>query len=271
MLGRWAIPNLTTIIIAGQVLLYFMAAMRANGDLQASPLAKVMLLPSAVVAGEVWRLITFLFVPPPAAPLLIIFYWMLMYLFGTSLERYWGTVRFNLFLLIGYLANVAAVFIAWGFGSDLVANNAFLYGTLFLAFARLNPNFVLHVFFILPIQIKWLALLAWIGYGYGFLVGSGMARMLVVASILNYVLFFGRDHWQQLKYGSRRRSFQARVEAATKALKHQCLICGLDSESSPKTLFRYCSKCDGQACYCPEHIQDHEHVTAEDASLAGKE
>jgi len=256
-LGRWAIPNLTTFIIAGQVLLYFMITMRPDQGM--NPLSNIVLLPSAVMGGEVWRLITFVFVPPPSRSLFVIFYWLLMYLFGTSLEQHWGAARYNLFLLIGYLASVVGVFVAWGFGSNFVADNSFLY---------LNPHYVIHLFFILPIQIKWLALLAWIGYGYQFFIGSGTARMLVLASLLNYLLFFGRDHWRDFKGGQRRRSYQSRTKAAAKQILHQCLVCEINSENSPRMLFRYCSKCDGQCCYCPEHIQDHEHVTADDSSAS---
>jgi len=261
--GRWAVPNLTTLLIAGQVLLYFVQTMsgaQGGGD----PLASVQLWPSAVMQGEVWRLVTFLFVPPNQSMLFILFYWMLLFRYGTALEQRWGTFRFNLFLLIGYLANVAAAFVAWGVGSEVVANSGYF---LFLAFARFYPNFVLQLFFILPIQIKWLALLAWIGYGYQLLTGDWMTRFLVVASVLNYLLFFGREHFQDVKQGQRRRSFQAQDQKASKSLVHRCLVCELDSEASPKTLFRYCSKCVGQCCYCPEHIRDHEHVAANQHEL----
>ncbi|NOY43070.1 MAG: rhomboid family intramembrane serine protease [Planctomycetes bacterium] len=266
--GRWAVPNITVLIIAGQVMLYVLSAMRGGQGLGGNVLAKLDLLPSAVMAGEIWRLVTFLFVPPPISPLFLVFYCMLFYRYGTALEQQWGVVRYNAFLLLGYLANLAAVFVAWGFGSDLLASNSFLYGTVFLAFARLFPSFVLNIFFILPIQIKWLALLAWIGYGYGLLTGSGMSRMLIVASVLNYLVFFGREHWRDFKSGQRRRSYQAKVVTASKQLAHQCLVCGLDRKTSPKTLFRYCSKCDGQCCYCPEHIHNHEHVVADEPDKA---
>ena len=260
--GRWAVPNLTVMIIAGQVLLYFAQMMRAGQGAGGNLLTNIRLVPGAVISGEIWRLVTFLFVPPQASPLFIVFYWMLFYMFGTSLEQQWGTFRYNAFLGIGYLANLAAAFVAWGLGANLVASNGFLYGTVFLAFARLFPNFIINLFFILPIQIKWLALLMWIGYGYQLLRGDWMARMLIVASVLNYLLFFGPEHLREWKSGHRRRAYQAHVKAATKPLKHQCLVCGLDSESSPQTLFRYCSKCEGQCCYCPEHIHNHEHVKA---------
>ena len=261
--GRWAIPNLTSIIIAGQVLLYFgrlVGAGRAGGG---DPLTMMYLMPSKVLEGEVWRLLSFAFVPPSTNALFAVIGWMIFYLFGTTLENQWGTVRYNTYLWLGYFANVGAAFVAWGLGADIPASNAFLYGTVFLAFARLFPNFVIHAFFVLPIQIKWLALLMWIGYGVGLVRGDGMTRMLIVASVLNYLVFFGRDHWLDLKRASRRRAFQAKTQRAEKSVRHQCRVCGLDSNTSPKTLFRYCSKCDGQCCYCPEHIQDHEHVVGE--------
>jgi hypothetical protein len=188
---------------------------------------------------------------------------MIFYLFGNSLENQWGTVRYNLFLWIGLLANVAAAFTTLAFGTDYLADNRFLYATVFLAFARLYPNFTINLFFILPIQIKWLALLMWIGLAVALAQGDWMTRVLIIASVANYLVFFGRDHWRDLKSGQRRRSYQSRANAAGKSLVHRCRVCGLDSETSPKTLFRYCSKCTGQCCYCPEHIQNHEHVTAD--------
>jgi len=257
--GRWAIPNVTVIIIAGQVLLYFLQITRAG---QGGELTKIHLLPGAVLQGEVWRLFTFLFTPPGERTILVVFYWMLMYMFGNGLEQQWGTFRYNLFLFIGYLASVVATFIAYAFGHNTLASNAFLYGSIFLAFARLFPDFTLRVAFILPIKVKWLALLMWIGYGYNLLRGDWMERMLIIASVFNYLLFLGGEHLREWKQGHRQRSFQAKT-LATKQIQHQCLVCGLDSKMSPKTLFRYCSKCDGQCCYCPEHVQKHEHVTAD--------
>ncbi|MGI9428256.1 MAG: hypothetical protein ACR2NM_06335 [Bythopirellula sp.] len=257
--GHWAIPNVTVIIIAGQILLFFLQQARIG---QGNALDKIHLLPGAVLQGEVWRLFTFLFTPPADRTILIIFYWILMYLFGSALEQSWGTFRYNMFLLVGYLASVVASFIAYALGYDFAASNGFLYGSIFLAFARIFPDYTLLLFFILPMKVKWLALLMWISYGYGLLKGDWMDRMLIIASVLNYLLFLGGEHVREWKHGHRRRSFQAKTKAAAQALVHQCLVCGLDSETSPKTLFRYCSKCEGQCCYCPEHIRNHEHVTS---------
>jgi hypothetical protein len=199
----------------------------------------------------------------------------MFYFMGTTLEANWGTFRYNVFLLIGYVACVASAFATYyvadaaGLPADLPANNGFLYGTVFLAFARLYPDFVLYIMFILPVKIKWLAMLQWIFYGLQFLGGDWMVKGMVVASVANYLLFFGRDIWQGAKQGHRRMKHQAGVLKGQGKLIHKCAVCGLSSDTSPQTQFRYCSKCDGERCYCPEHLQDHEHVSREASSSAG--
>ncbi len=271
--GRWAIPNVTRVIIAGQVLLYVGRYMLDQQGAGRDPTA-FWLLPGHVFSGEVWRLVTFVFSPPNRHPIFVIFFWILLYLFGNSLEQFWGTLRYNSFLLLGYAAMIlaslaiwswggdAALIVAYVFGSSLTGGlfnpSVFLYSSLFFAFARVFPHFVIHVYFILPIKIQWLAMIQWLAYGYVFLRGNWPVRILVVAAITNYVVFFGRDHWRELKSRQRRRAYRAR--AAPKKFTHQCLVCGLNSEDSPKTSFRYCSKCSGTCCYCPEHIQAHQHV-----------
>lgn len=271
--GRLAIPNATALLVAGQAALYVMAMVADRISL-----ASIAMVPGKVLQGEVWRLATFLFYPPSTGPLFVIFYFMLFYIFGNALETRWGAFRYNVFLAVGYVANVGAAFLAYGIAQaeaapkglaligGMQAPNYFLYGTVFLAFARLFPDFVLQLMFVLPIRIKWLALVAWIGYGYTLVkslsVGDYMTALLVVASVTNYLVFFGKEHWSDLKHGQRRRSYQAKAKKATEKPRHECRVCGLNSVDSPRTMFRYCSKCSGQACYCPEHIRDHEHVAS---------
>jgi hypothetical protein len=273
--GWLAVPHVTITLIVGQALLYFVAYLSAHGILPGgASIDRVFLVPSLVMEGQVWRLVTFVFQPPLMMPLFALFYFSLLYTFGTALETQWGTFKYNLFLLIGYVANVAAAFIGWYVlqqqinpeGNEMLklaaipASNAFLYGSVFLAFARLYPDFTLNLFFVLPIKVKWLALLAWIGYAYVLLVGNSIEQMMVLATVLNYLCFFGREHVREWKQGHRRRSFQSATKRAAAPAKHTCAVCGISSAESPRTLFRYCSKCSGQRCYCPDHIRDHEHV-----------
>ena len=255
--GRFAIPNLTALLVVGQVAVYFIEMIRPGS------IGRIVLVPELVFEGEFWRVFTFLFTPPFSNPVFAAIFWLLMYRFGTALEYVWGTFRSNGLLLLGYFANVAAAFVASALGSPAPATNGFLYGTIFLAFARLFPDYVLYIFFLLPVKVKWLALLQWILYGYELLAGPWIGKMLIVASVLNYALFFGRAHWLDLKHWRRRQAYRAKTAKTSATPLHRCRICGLDSRESPRTLFRYCSKCKGQQCYCPEHIRDHEHVGEE--------
>jgi hypothetical protein len=258
--GRFAIPNLTLLLIVGQVFLYVAQLLTAPQGVDV--MEKIHMYPAAVLGGEVWRLITFIFTPPSTNPIFAFFFWYLFYLMGTTLETVWGAFRYNVFLLIGYLASVGAAFALYfaqpGFNAP--AQIVFLQGTVFLAFARLYPDFTLLIMFILPVKIRWLALFTWIMYGWQFLFGDWMSRVMIVASVLNYLLFFGADIWRDMKQGQRRMRHQARALRAPARLVHKCAVCGLTSEDAPQTPFRYCSRCDGERCYCPQHLRDHEHV-----------
>jgi hypothetical protein len=268
--GRFAVPNVTMVLIVGQVFL-FLAFYMNPGEGNENVLEKIWLSPEKVLAGEVWRIVTFLFTPPLTNPIFAFFFWYLFYLMGTTLEVSWGAFRYNLFLLIGYLACLIGAFATYfATGSDFPANNGFLYGTVFLAFARLFPEFVMYIMFIIPVKIRWLAMFQWIVYTVSFLMGPGMVRAMVAASVANYFFFFGRDIWRDMKQGHRRMQHQARALKSPARLVHKCCVCGITSDAAPHMQFRYCSKCYGECCYCAEHLQNHEHLTQERAEAAGR-
>jgi len=268
------LSNMTAVIIAGQAVFYAANTFRRMNE-QSDISQYIGLSVPKVLSGEVWRLASFIFVPPPTRVILFAFFgWMLFYVFGSTLERLWGSFRYNVFLLTALAANIVAAFIAWYvwrvpepalsptilLGQTSTAANVLLYGSVFLAFARICPDMIINLFFVLPIRIKWLALAAWIAYAYSLIRYDWSERLFIVASLLNYAIFFGRDHWRDFKQGHRRRSFLAKTERSLSAPKHACRVCGISSVESPRMLFRYCSQCEGQVCYCPEHIRDHAHV-----------
>ncbi len=248
-LRRYAIPNLTLYLILGQVL-FFIFNLAGRFILE-----RVVLIPDRVLAGEWWRLITFLFIPPLTNPIFAIFAWYLFYLMGNALENRWGAFRYNFFLLVGYVLTVAVSFLTPYYS----ATNLFIGGSVFLAFAFLYPDFQLYIFFILPVKIKWLAILTWLGYGYQVITGSWSTRLLVLASIGNFLLFFGQDIFYRLKTGRRHMTSQARQFGGKPSAFHTCSVCGITDVSHPNMEFRYCPDCGGLG-YCKDHIFDHKHV-----------
>lgn len=244
----WAIPNITLYLVMGQAFFYLAAR---SGQLDVN---RMYLVPSLVMQGEWWRLIAFLFIPPAANMFFIFFALYLFYLMGTALENHWGAFRYNVFLLVGSFLTVAVSFLTPSFP----AVNTFLGGSVFLAFAYLFPEFQLHIFFILPVRIKWLALLAWVGYAWSFLSGGPSIKLLVMASIGNVLLFFGKDILLTIRAGRRKMTSQVKSYSAGREPFHRCASCAKTDLSHPDMEFRYCPDCGGLG-YCMDHITRHEH------------
>ncbi len=260
-LGRFAVPNLSLYLVIGQVFV-LLAWMLGQLDL-----GLFVLVPELVKAGEWWRLFSFLLLPPPPGMfgyLFVAFAWYMFYLMGGALESFWGAFRYNLFLLAGLGLTLIAAFLTPG----QAATNAFIAGSVFLAFAYLHPDFELALFLILPVKIKWLALLTWVLYAVSFVRGDWSTRFQILASVGNILLFFGADMIRSGRYRSRRAATATQKAAREEEPRHRCYVCGKTDRSHPQLDFRYCSKCAGDQCYCPEHIQNHAHVVSADEAKA---
>ncbi len=251
-LEPFAIPNLSLWIIAGEVFLYL--AGMADPKIP----ERIVLIPANVLAGEYWRLLTFPIVPTLMHPVFLYFTLRFFYLMGRALEQEWGALRFNAYFLTGYLATVSSAFLY----PQMPAHNGFIIGSVFLAFAHLYPKFVIQLMFIVPIQVRWIALLTWFFIVSEILMGDAASRVHAVAGVTNFVLFFGRDVLSSLVTGERRiRRQMGQITRTVPEVRHRCTVCGVTDESDPTMEFRYCSKCAGTACYCSQHLHEHEHRT----------
>jgi membrane associated rhomboid family serine protease len=249
-LSRFAIPHLTLWIIAGQVL-FFMLHFSHHHIMD-----RLYLEPALVMMGQWWRIFSFVFIPPSYNPLWLFLDIYFFFLIGNALENTWGSLHYNLFLLIGWVATVAAAFLVPG---GAVAS-LYLFGSVFLAFAFLFPDFLIYVAFVLPVRVKYIAWLAWAFYGWMFLNGDWPQRVIIVAAVLNFLLFFRRDIVNRIRYGHRK-MIQKAVSAVDEPF-HRCSICGMTERTNPEMEFRYCNLCVGTPCYCINHINAHEHRVA---------
>ena len=264
--GRFAVPHLTLGLVLCQVVVYLIAAgMDNRPEVQVNPAesvqAKLQLVPAKVLEGEVWRLFTLLLLPPQSNPLFAFFFWYFFWLMGSALEQLWGHFRYNLYLLVGWAGTVAAAFLT----PDRPADNVYLESTVFLAFAWLNPEFPVFLFFVLAVPIKWLARVTWAALLLAFAVGPWETKAQVAAAVANFLLFFAREIVEHAQTGRRRMARQTAAfvaEAKRPEFYHQCRVCGITDRTHPKMDFRYCSRCAGQCCYCADHLRGHEHVVA---------
>lgn len=252
-LGRFAIRNLMAYIVGITGIVYALSYFDRSGFV----IGKLMLIPQLVFRGEVWRLITYIFIPPASSPIWILFVLYFYYMIGTTLEHEWGSFKFNLFYLMGMMGTTAAAFIT-GFGATALYLNL----SLFLAFARIYPDYELLLFFVLPVKIKYLAMLDWVFIAFTVLFGDMSSKLVAVVSILNYFLFFGREIISNSKsnrqvYNNRKRF---RAELPRDFTIHRCTVCGKTEKSDPNMDFRYCPECEGDYEYCMDHVRDHEHI-----------
>jgi len=252
-LGKYAIRNLMGYIVGAKAVVFFlnMVDNQVIGLLQ--------LKPHLVMEGEVWRLVTFIFIPPtPLFLFLIIFVLYFYYMIGIRLEYQWGSFKFNLYYLVGVLATIAASFITGGEGTSLHLNLS-----LFLAFATLYPEHQIRFMLMIPIKVKYLAWVYAANLAFTFVFHPLAAKIMALASLLNYLLFFTGDLVRTIKFRRQARAGRKRFQATrpTRSYVHRCSVCGITELDDPEMEFRYCSRCEGLHEYCMDHLHDHEHVS----------
>ena len=231
----------------------------------------------SILHGQIWRLVTFLIYPPSTDFIYIIFSMYLYYMIGTQLEYQWGAFRFNVYFLTGVVGHILAAFIAYfalgltGIYFPMTTN--YLNLSLFFAYAALYPNVEFLLFFIIPIKVKYLALLDGVFFVYNIFqsVKNGImyspayfaTGVCAIMSIVNFLLFFALTRnikKYSYKEYNRKKTYRREVHQASRGSRHKCAICGRTEADDPNLEFRYCSKCNGNYEYCQEHLFTHEHV-----------
>jgi len=245
-LSRIAIPGLIRYVVMLTALVYLL-------DLLKTPIVEFIYLnPMLVYQGQIWRLFTWIFMPPPDGMLGMLgffFYLWFTWWNGDLLEASWGTVRLNLYYFLG-MAGVTVAALFFGVSVGNMALNL----SLFLALATMAPDLEILLFFLFPVKIKWLALFSVVWAAAIFVFGTlGMQAALLVC-FANYLIFFGRHLFFQArthqKEGLRRARFEASKREADPAL-HRCETCGITEHSNPDADFRVTG--DGRE-YCTAHL-----------------
>lgn len=278
--GKYAISNLSLYLILCYGCGYLMNAINP------AFLNYLTLNPYQILHGQVWRIVTWILVPPDSLDFFTLIMLYFYYSIGTSLERTWGTFLYNVYMLLGMVFTVLGSFVAMGL-SYLVWGDAIAIGgaaeffqlvsmsfstyyinmSIFLAFAATFPNVEVLLMFILPIKVKWLGVAYAVLLLYEFVNSWMIGKVSIIASLLNFIVFFfltrrGLRMRMSPKQVKRRHDFQKEVKKAKpmSVAKHKCAICGRTGDEYPDLEFRFCSKCNGNYEYCQEHLFTHTHV-----------
>jgi membrane associated rhomboid family serine protease len=249
-LGGFAIPNLMIYVVLGMAGVWLMAQTRPELP------GRMLLIPSAVRHGQVWRLVTFLLVPPSFDPIGLFFDLWFMWWVGSSLDRQWGSFKFNAYYLVGALATIAAAFLVGpmtAFWLDV---------SLVLAFATEFPDETVLIAFVIPIRLKWLGA-ACAGYMVFSAAMGGVAdKAAIAAALVNYLLFFV-GYWRSTLRGravvARQQVRRKEMESAAPVFGNRsCAICGAKEAEGVDIRICTCDKCGGQPrALCLPHARAH--------------
>ncbi len=278
--GRYAIPNLMNYIIALYVTGFVLNM--SNPDFYDRFLS---LDASAVLRGQIWRVLTFIIQPPSNSIIWVFFALMLYHFIGNQLEMTWGTFRFNVYFFSGVIFHVIAAIITYVLtGIVLPMGTGYLNLSLFLVFAALYPDKQFYIYFILPVKVKWLAWLDGILFMYTILqaflpiyggnpyygIYYKANALAAFVSLLNFLIFFlssrnvkpytPKQMKRRMDYQKNVRQAQRQAQTYAGGAKHRCAVCGRTELDDPNLEFRYCSKCRGNYEYCQEHLFTHIHV-----------
>ena len=288
-LEKYAIPNLTLYLIICYGIGYLMQYLVPAGY------QYLMLDPFLVLKGQVWRLVTWILIPPDSSNIFFVLITLyLYYSLGGLLERIWGTYKYNVYLFSGLLFTILGAFVLCGYsvlmgaqptmytGLYLLNNGSAVYFgqfstyyinmSIFLACAASIPDVQVLLMFIIPVKMKWLAYidvgLFAAGIIRAILVQNWGGVILPVMALLNFLIFAwptlqGWAQRQQYQHSRQAVNFKKAVHQQQKqqGYHHKCAVCGRTDTDYPELQFRYCSKCVGYHCFCQDHIFSHVHFT----------
>ena len=125
-LEKYAIPNLTLYLIICYGIGYLMQYLVPAGY------QYLMLDPFLVLKGQVWRLVTWILIPPDSSNIFFVLITLyLYYSLGGLLERIWGTYKYNVYLFSGLLFTILGAFVLCGY-SVLMGAQPTMYTGLYL-------------------------------------------------------------------------------------------------------------------------------------------
>lgn len=196
--GRYrGIRNLTTIIVSAMAITY--VADYILGSAMGFYLSGYLSFSrAAILRGQIWRIFTFVLTPPDGGIISAVLQLGFLYFTGNLLQSHWGTLRFNLFYLCGMVGSVIAGFIT-GFATSYYVNLSVL-----LAVAILYPQMQVNLYGILPIRMKWMALIDLVMLLPGLIRGPWAVRIAILVSLMNVALFFLGSLMHQFKEAKRR-------------------------------------------------------------------
>ncbi len=213
-----------------------------------------------ILAGEVWRVVTFLFSSSGfagsgmLAVIFLFFMVMIANMMSDALEGAWGVFRTSIFHYVGVVGLITGNFL-YPQGAIPTGSGFFLYESAFFAFATLFPKVEFRLFLILPVQVRYLAIFLAV-----MLLLPVLRQPLLLPFFMlgfaNYILWAGipalKGRARLADASKRRVKFKAATSADSAAF-HTCAACKRTDVTDPRLEFRVGE--DGEE-YCVDHLPE---------------
>lgn len=201
--GKYAIGNITLYLIICYAFGYIIELMNPGF------IRYLTLDPYQICHGQIWRLVTWIVIPPEGLDFFTLIMLYFYYSIGTSVERAWGTFRYNVYLLSGMLFTVVGALLLYllcvvtGLNETMTAmelsvdlatyyslmsmqfSTYYVCMSIILAFAMTFPQVQVLLMFIIPMKIKVLGIIYVVIIGIDFL-GSFVTMFQNANSVLWY-------------------------------------------------------------------------------------
>ena len=224
---------------------------------------------AAILHGQLWRLVTFMLYPPSTGLLAFIAFYF-YYWIGSTLEQYWGSGQFTIYFFSGVILTILYGFLIYFItGTSVRLDSQYIYLSMFFSFAALFPDMQVLFMFLIPIKMKYLAIVDAVFFALAVITNPFPVNLLPVVAVLNFFLFCGGDLLGRVRparasrstVNFRKESRRIRREQQSRLYTHKCAVCGRTDVDYPNLEFRYCSRCQGYHCFCIDHINNHIHFT----------
>jgi len=275
---NFGVRNLMRYIVILNVLVYILSLV----DTQGVFLQYLYFAPHLILSKlQLWRLVTYAFIPTEDFILWFAVAQYFYYFIGTRLEAEWGATKFTIYYFMSVLVTslLSLAVFALTRSVNLIGIGArYINLSLFLAFATLYPDARVLLFFFIPVKIKWLGYAAALFTLFSVVFYPWPLNLVPLFALIPYFLFFASMLVAQLRRRIGKpprtprssgnvvnfRQAKKRTGAAggkSVPFTRKCAVCGKTDAEFPDLEFRYCSKCAGYHCFCPEHINAHVHFT----------
>lgn len=266
---RFGIPNLMRFIIFGNIAVFIIYLLSSSSEIAGEFLGLLSFSPSHVLRGEIWRILTFLFIPINFQPISFLISLVFYYMIARTLEQTWGVGKFTIYYFSGVILTVLFSLLCYLLGGYHVRpSSTFINFSMLFCYATLLPDNYVMLYYVIPIKMKWIGILNAIYFLIAVLTSPFPHNLVPIVAVLNYILFcwdaisalLQRTHRPQNVVSFRREATRIRTAEKHKPYTHKCEVCGKTDIDYPQMSFRYCSRCAGYHCFCEHHINNHTHA-----------